>query len=75
VRIDPADPSGTAATIAAVLRDPQARKLMQTRCDALRGKYLWPTVVGPLVEAIGSGGAGEGKAGNAAADPAVARCG
>lgn len=75
VRIDPADPSGTAATIAAVLRDPQARKLMQTRCDALRGKYLWPTVVGPLVEAIGSGGAGPGKAGNAVADPAVARCG
>ena len=52
VRIDAADPAGTAATIAAVLRDPAALAAMRERCAELREKYLWPTVVAPLVEAI-----------------------
>jgi len=52
VRIDAADPAGTAATLAAVLRDPGALALMRQRCGELREKYLWPTVVAPLVEAI-----------------------
>ena len=52
VRIDPADPSGTAETIAAVLRDPVAMAAMRERCGKLRQKYLWPTVVRPLVAAI-----------------------
>ena len=53
VRIDAADPRSTAASIAAVLQDPAAKAVMRQRCGALREKYLWPAVVGPLVEAIG----------------------
>jgi glycosyltransferase involved in cell wall biosynthesis len=52
VRIDAADPRRTAAAIAGVLQDPAARAAMQQRCGALREKYLWPTVVEPLLEAI-----------------------
>ena len=52
VRIDAADPHRTAATIAAVLRDPQARAAMRERSGVLREKYLWPRAVAPLVEAI-----------------------
>lgn len=55
VRIDPADPHRTAATVAASLRDPQARAAMRERCSRLREKYLWPRAVGPLVEAIAAG--------------------
>lgn len=52
VRIDAADPAGMAASIAAVLRDPVALAAMRQRCGELRERYLWPTVVAPLVEAI-----------------------
>lgn len=52
VRIDVADPRSTAAAIAGVLKDPAARAAMQQQCGALREKYLWPTVVEPLLEAI-----------------------
>ena len=52
VRIDAADPRSTAAAIAGVLQDPTAQAAMRQRCGALREKYLWPTVVKPLLEAI-----------------------
>lgn len=52
VRIDPADPRHTAEAIAAVLRSPEARVAMRSRCSELRERYRWPTVVEPLVEAI-----------------------
>ena len=60
VRIDAADPHGIAATIAGVLRDPAATAAMRRRCGELREKYLWPTVVGPLVDAIGATGSDRG---------------
>lgn len=74
VRIDAADPRSTAAAIAGVLQDPAAQAAMRQRCGALREKYLWPTVVGPLVAAIA--GRARGRTAAAQASPGgLARAG